>query len=90
MSFAEIILILVVAVIFLGPKEIPTVVRAIVKVMQFIKSITREARALFDELAKESGMKEEADKLNDDISLIKGDDGKFYESYDISKIEKNN
>ncbi|MCE2927427.1 MAG: Sec-independent protein translocase protein TatB [Rickettsiales bacterium] len=85
LSFAEIALILLVAVIFIGPKDIPVVIRAVSRFVRTIKGWAREIRAAFDDMAKESGLKDMADEFEGDVRMIRGDDGKWYESYDIHK-----
>jgi Tat protein translocase TatB subunit len=73
-SLSELMLIVVVAVVFIGPKELPTVLRALAKAMRVLKNISHEIKKTFDDLAEESGVKNE-------IKMIQGDDGKWYESY---------
>jgi len=85
LSLAEILLIVVVAVVFIGPKELPTVIRAVAKAMRGIKGLTREIRKTFDDLAQESGLKEEAQAFDHEIRMIQGDDGNWYESYQPKK-----
>lgn len=85
-SFAEILLIVVVAVVFIGPKELPAVIKAVSKAMRGMRAISKEIRQAFDELAEESGLKETADQINSDVRMIKGDDGKYYEAYDVTQI----
>jgi sec-independent protein translocase protein TatB len=85
-SLAEILLVVVVAVVFIGPKELPAVVRAIAKAVRWLKELTREIKKTFDALAEESGVKEITDTVNAELRLIKGDDGDMYESYDLSKL----
>jgi sec-independent protein translocase protein TatB len=84
LSFGEILLLAVVALVFIGPKELPAVARACAKVMAYLKALAREFRAAFDDLARESGIKEAQKEAEREIRLITGDDGKTYESYDIS------
>lgn len=86
LSLSEILLIVVVAVVFIGPKELPAVVRASAKGMRALRGLTRDIRKAFDELAEESGVKDVTDSINAEMRMIKGDDGKFYESYDPSKL----
>lgn len=83
LSFGEILLVVVVTVIFIGPKELPVVVRALAKLMRYLKSVANDFRKMFDELADESGVKD----IEREIKLIKGDDGNMYESYDMTAIE---
>ncbi len=78
-SLAELALIVVVAVVFIGPKELPAVIQAIAKAMRWMKDIGKEIRAAFDELARESGVED----LKKEVHYIRGDDGKLYESYHL-------
>ncbi len=80
-SFAELLLIVVMAVIFIGPKELPAVVRVVAKFLRALKGLSREIHKTFDDLAQESGLKDEAAAFDHDIKMIQGDDGKWYESY---------
>lgn len=80
-SLAEMLLVVLVAVVFIGPKELPAVIRGIAKVIRALKGLSREVRKTFDDLAKESGLKDEMDGLDHEIKMIQGDDGNWYESY---------
>jgi len=88
LSLSEILLIVVVAVVFIGPKDLPVIARALAKAMRWVKELGKEVRKLFDELAEDAGVKETVDSFNAEIRLIKGDDGHMYESYDITKLPK--
>ncbi len=79
-SFAEIAIVVVVAVLFIGPDELPVVIRAVGKAMRTIRGLTREMRELMEEITKESGLNDVAKDLQE-ITMIKGDDGKMYEAY---------
>lgn len=81
LSLAELLLIVVVALVFIGPKELPVVVRAIAKALHGLRSLLSEIRAAFDDLAEESGVKDITKELDAQTRLIKGDDGKWYEAY---------
>jgi Tat protein translocase TatB subunit len=86
LSFAEVMLVVVVAVIFIGPKELPTVIRAMARAMHSIRSLMNEIRGAFDSLAEESGLKETAEGIEREVRMIEGDDGKMYESFDTSDL----
>jgi sec-independent protein translocase protein TatB len=86
LSFAEVLLIVVVTVIFIGPKDLPVVVRAIARAMRSMRSLASELKQAFDELGKESGIQDVTDTLNEEVRLIKGDDGQFYEAHDVEKL----
>ncbi len=77
LSLGEILIVVIVAAIFIGPKEMPVVIRSIAGFLRSLKNLAGEIRAAFDEVAEESGFRDE------EIRLIKGDDGKMYESYDL-------
>lgn len=80
---------MVVAVIFIGPKELPAVVRAMAKAVRGMRKLAGDMRRAFDDLGQEAGLKDAADAINADMRLIKGDDGKLYESYDLSRLPGN-
>jgi len=82
-SFAEIALVVVVAVIFIGPKELPVVIKTLAKAYRWFKTLLKEFRGIFDDIARESGLNETADDITREVRMIKGDDGQFYESYDL-------
>ena len=79
-SFAEIALIVVVAVLFIGPDELPVVIRTVAKAIRAMRGLAKEVRGIFDEIARESGLEDVAKEVNE-ITMIKGDDGKIYEAY---------
>jgi len=81
-SFAEIALIVIVAVIFIGPNELPAVIKIVAKAMRGIKSLTKELRTVFDDLSREAGLHETADDITKEIRMIRGDDGNMYKAYD--------
>lgn len=85
-SFAELLLIVVVAVIFIGPKDLPVVVRAVARFLSQFKAMAGELKTAFDDLAKESGLHEAEDTFRREVKMIAGDDGEDYESYDISDL----
>lgn len=83
LSLGEIILVVVVTVVFIGPKELPVVVRALAKLLRYLKSVAQDVHKMFDDLAEESGVKD----IQQDIKIIQGDDGKMYESYDMKALQ---
>ena len=83
LSFSEILLIVVVAVVFIGPKDLPIVVRAVARFIKHIRDFSHEIREAFDELAKEAGVDDIKETLEAEVRMIEGDDGEMYESYHI-------
>ena len=57
------------------------VVRAVAKAMRSVKAVTREVKQLFDEVSRQSGLAEAHEEIVKQTTLIRGDDGKYYESY---------
>jgi Tat protein translocase TatB subunit len=88
-SFAELLLVIVVAVVFIQPKDLPVLIKAIAKVMKTLRDFSHEVKQTFDDIAKETGISDVKETLDAEMRLIKGDDGKMYESYHISPLEKN-
>ncbi len=85
-SFGELLVVVVCALLFIGPKDMPVVIRAIAGAMKAIRGLASDVTKMFDELAKESGVADIKETLEKDITLIKGDDGKMYEAYDVRKL----
>ncbi|MDE3015341.1 MAG: twin-arginine translocase TatA/TatE family subunit [Pseudomonadota bacterium] len=84
-SFAELALIVIVAVVFIGPKELPAVLRGVAKAMRGVRQLGNEVRQSFDELGREAGLNESAEEFKHDVKMIRGDDGKMYEIYEMPK-----
>lgn len=87
-SFGELLVVAVLGVIFIGPKELPVVVRAVARAVFKFKQFMHEVRGVVDDLADEAGVndikREMEEEFSRDIKMIKGDDGEYYEAYDIS------
>lgn len=87
-SFGELILVLVLSVVFIGPKELPVVVRFVARAVFRLKQFMRGVKGVMDDLARESGVddirREMEEEFSRDIKMIRGDDGEYYEAYDIS------
>lgn len=85
LSLAEILLVVIVAVIFIGPDELPVVIRHVSKAARSLRSLAGELRAAFDDVSQDAGLREVSDDLShafrQETRLIRGDDGQMYESY---------
>lgn len=66
-GWSEILLILIVVVIIVGPKEIPNLLKQIGSFSKSIKKISREFKSTINDVVKES----ELDKVNESLSEIK-------------------
>jgi len=83
-SLGELAIIILVAVIFIGPKELPAVLRACARGLRHLRELTGELRRAFDDVAKESGLDEAERDIRREMRLIEGGDGRQYPTYDIS------
>ena len=83
-SFSELLLIVAVAVIFIQPKDVPVVIRALARGYQHVRKFMREVHTIFEEVARESGLQDTKRELERETTWIEGDDGDMYESYDIT------
>lgn len=84
LSLAETVLILLVAVVVIGPKELPTVIRAVMRTLAQLKNISSEFRKNFDDLAREAeldAIKEDFLRTPDIIDL----EGNLQRTYDINE-----
>lgn len=81
-SLTEILLVLVVAVIFLGPEEIPRIVKMLAKLMRSLRYISGEVKRVVDEVINT----EDVNALGRSSSprkFILDDQGNYREIYDI-------
>lgn len=88
-SFAELLLVIVVAAVFIQPKDFPVVIKAIAKAMKTLRGFMHDIKQTFDDISRESGIADVKETLDTEMRLIKGDDGKMYESYQVPPLEKN-
>jgi len=72
MGFMEIFLILIVAVMALGPEKLPSAAVDMVKFFKKFKSSIDDAKSTLDSELNISQMKEEADKFKASINEVKG------------------
>lgn len=68
-SWSELLIVGVVALLVVGPKELPTLLRTVGKYIGLIKRQAAEFRAQFDEAMKEA----ELDQLRKEVETIKSD-----------------
>jgi sec-independent protein translocase protein TatB len=76
-SFSELLLVMVVGLVVLGPEELPKVVRYVRGVIRKIKSASANIQQQVTELLDD-------EDLQAATKFIKGDDGKFYAAYKLS------
>jgi twin arginine-targeting protein translocase tatB len=68
MSFPEILIIAIVAVLFLGPEKLPTTMVQVAKFLKSFKRTVNDAKNSFDQEIKIQELKEDAKKYKDSIS----------------------
>ncbi len=86
-SFGELALVVLVALVVVGPKDLPKVMRAVGKWFGQFKSIADDFRAGFKSAIADHSLgevHEEIRKTQEEIRYIKGEDGNFHPTYDIS------
>ena len=90
-SFTELLVIVVLAVVFIGPKEFPVVIRACARFFYHLKNLWHEIKGAMDEIARETGVddikRELEEEYQHDMKLIEGDDGQMYEAFDLDTLD---
>jgi sec-independent protein translocase protein TatB len=69
MGFLEIVLILIVAVIALGPEKLPSAAVDIAKMFKKLKSSVDDAKSTLDDELNIAGFKNEAEKFKDNMGI---------------------
>jgi len=88
LSFAEIAVIFVVAVLVIGPKELPTIMRAVSKGMRQLREVASQFRRQFDLLDENGEMAKLQQELREQATFIENERGEVFRSYDISDLLK--
>lgn len=86
LSFSEILLIVVMGVVFIKADDLPVVIRSMANFMKTLRGFVGEIKQTFDDISHETGLHDVKTELDADVRMIKGDDGKYYESYDMPDI----
>lgn len=77
-GLSELLLIAVVALVFIGPKELPVVMRQVVKFFRELQRLGDDVRKQVDDVVRESGL---------DTSTIIDLEGKPQQAYDVKDLE---
>ncbi len=86
LSLAETSLTLLVALLLIGPEELPSVIRTFRNLSRKARTYYKEFSSKFLEIEELDELKQEANKLNADIRKIVDLDGNLQETYDVSDI----
>ncbi len=90
-GLSELALIVVVAALVLGPKEIPVVVRKLSGLMRNVRYYSRQLRDQFDLIDESGEIAKLREELQEQARYIRDAEGKLYRTYDISEmVEKKN
>jgi sec-independent protein translocase protein TatB len=85
-SFAEMSLIMLVALLLIGPEELPGIIRNIRNFKKKSQRMLKEVTNSLLDVEDADSLKNEFNKLNDDIKKIVDLEGNLQETYDISDI----
>lgn len=88
-SFGEIALVVFVALVVVGPKNLPAVMHTLGRWFGQFKGIADEFRAGFKEAMKDTELKSFEDdmrSISEEIKYIKDQDGNFQRVYDVSEV----
>ncbi len=83
LSFGELLLIAVAALVFIGPKELPGALKGIMKLFSSLKQMMQEVTDMVQQTYKEAGLDEVKEEWERETRTIIGDDGKPYTAYDL-------
>ena len=86
-SFGEIALVVLVALLVVGPKDLPIVMHTIGKWFGHLRVITDEFKAGMKSVIGEdhlSDIKKDLGEIHEEIKYIKDDQGNYHRAYDIS------
>ena len=81
-GFSELFLIAVVALIFIGPKDLPVVARHVMKAMRELRDVYNGLKKQMHDVLDEAGM----DDIKHNVSTIIDMDGKPQKAYNINDL----
>ncbi len=85
-SMAETTLTMVMALLLIGPKELPGILRAMRNLSRKSQQMFKQFSDALMEIEEVGGLKDEVNKLNQDIKKIVDLDGNLQDTYDMSDI----
>lgn len=91
LSFSELIVILVVAILVVGPQDLPRVVRSVGRFLRGISALGQEVRRQVDEVIGDdeiSELKRLRETIRNQKNFIIDQNGEYQETYDISDFLK--
>jgi len=83
LSWAEVLAIVIIAIIFIGPNDLPDVLRNIGRFMAKIKEYSKDIREVVDSALEESDVKNMKKKMDEEIKYITDMEGNKQRVYDL-------
>lgn len=83
LSWAEIFVIVIIAVIFIGPKDLPEVLRGVGKFFAKIKEYSNELKTAFDSAIEDTEIAKTKKKMEEEIRYITDLEGNKQRAYDL-------
>lgn len=90
-SFAELLVVLLVALVVIGPEEMPTVARGILKTMRSLRHACASLRQQFLEIVDDEELRtvrQDVRTIQNGKHFILDDQGNYREAYDISNLHE--
>lgn len=86
LSLAEMALIAVIALIVVGPQDLPKVLRAGMKLMRQARGMWRDVQQSIESVVDETGVRESFKDVKDETKYIIDQNGEYQRVYDISDL----
>jgi sec-independent protein translocase protein TatB len=86
LSWSEMFIVAIVGLLVIGPEELPGVIRNCKKVIAKVKSSAKEFTSAITDIDEIDDLKNEANKLNEDMKTIIDLEGNEQPTYDISDL----
>lgn len=82
LSLVELLFIGVVALVVIGPQDLPKVLKAMIGLFKQIQGVVNEVRSSVDDLVEESGVHD----VKEDMKYIIDQNGEYQRIYDIDEL----
>ena len=86
LSFSEILVIIIIGVLVVGPEELPGLIRKIRHFMTHIRNMVSQITDQIDEQTDLGTLKKEAENINHNIQTIVDLEGKKQDAYDVKEV----
>ena len=86
-SFSELLLIAVVGIVFIGPKDLPVVIRHVAKFVRELRALYAGLKGHMDEFVREAGMDDLHQDFKRGMTTIIDLEGKPQQAFDVKELE---